>query len=168
MLKVEKAAYRQHDLRVMLVGKRYRGVALRGGRKIAEAESDTVEGCLVVLRDLLDRRAEAEAARRVDGVPTAAEFAEALALLAPRMHDGWWAMLRAHRVAPDRALTAGELAEAADYQNYSAANLQYGRLGFELAQILNYKPETRSDGTPVWTSTIAKYTQKFPDDRSGS
>ena len=42
-----------------------------------------------------------------------AELEAAFRNHARALHDGWWAMLRAHRVASDRALTAGELAEAA-------------------------------------------------------
>lgn len=52
-------------------------------------------------------------------------------------------------------MTATELAKAANYENYNAANLQYGKLGQALATELNYNPRTREDGTPIWTSVLA-------------
>src|SRR5689334_9488306 len=49
------------------------------------------------------------------------------------------AMLRAHYNAPDRTLTATELARAMKYSNYKAANMQYGKLGFLIAEELGVK-----------------------------
>ena len=45
------------------------------------------------------------------------------------MSGGQRAMLRAHYEAPGRKITATQLAQAAGFANFSAANLQYGLLG---------------------------------------
>jgi hypothetical protein len=82
------------------------------------------------------------------------EYAEAFARLG-KLPAGYEAMLQAHLNAPDHCITATQLAEAAGYENYNAANLHYGRLGQLLAQELNYNPPKREDGTEIWTATLA-------------
>lgn len=64
-------------------------------------------------------------------------------------------MLRVHYKADSHTITAGKLAEAVGYENFNAANLQYGSLGYEVAGILGYTPPNRSDGTPTWFWSIA-------------
>ncbi len=64
-------------------------------------------------------------------------------------------MLRAQYSAENHAITATRLAEAAGYENYNAANLQYGTLGHEIADALNYQPPKRKNGEPMWFWTIS-------------
>ena len=54
---------------------------------------------------------------------------EALKKIMPSLSDGHLAMLKAHCRAPNRCLTATQLADAAGYANDSAANLQHGFVG---------------------------------------
>jgi len=64
-------------------------------------------------------------------------------------------MLRAQYDAKNHAITTTKLAEAAGYENYNAANLQYGLLGHEIADILGYTPPERENGEPMWFWTLS-------------
>jgi hypothetical protein len=64
-------------------------------------------------------------------------------------------MLRAQCRAQGSKITATPLAEVTKYQNYNAANLQYGTLAFNIAGQLGFSPETRPDGTPRWWTTLS-------------
>jgi hypothetical protein len=72
--------------------------------------------------------------------------------------DSHLAMLRAQCHSPGGRITSTKLAEAAGYENYNAANLQYGTLGFNVAGALSFNPERRRDGTPMWW-TILSYSE---------
>lgn len=50
-------------------------------------------------------------------------------------------MLCAQYRAPDHSLTATELAQAAGYQSFHGANLQYGKMGTLLREVLDYWDE---------------------------
>jgi hypothetical protein len=49
-------------------------------------------------------------------------------------------MLKANYNAPDRMLTATELAKAVGYENYGAVNLHYGKLGHQVGTLLGWEP----------------------------
>jgi predicted HNH restriction endonuclease len=65
------------------------------------------------------------------------------------------ALLRYHCEAPDHTTTATRLAEALGLANFGAANLQLGKLAHLIADELEFQPEKRSDGKPMWWSTLA-------------
>lgn len=65
------------------------------------------------------------------------------------------AMLRAHCRAPDSTITPTKLAEAAEYENYNGADLQYGLLARAIAEQLSYTPTTRKDGSGMWWTTLS-------------
>lgn len=157
-----------------LAGKAVARAFVTGGKPgvIAEKTGDDVDAAVASLKADLDARAADEAAhRRRDAelafdVPTEAEFARALAIVKP--HDGHWRMLRAHALAGDRGLTAGEIAFDAGYHGHGAANLQLGLVGREIAEALRIDlpkfhrrdgdasigvlatPAPPRDGQPVW------------------
>ncbi|AVI62617.1 hypothetical protein MOY_05100 [Halomonas sp. GFAJ-1] len=64
-------------------------------------------------------------------------------------------MLRAQYASPNHTITATKIAEAVGYENYNAANLQYGTLGHEIADILGYVPPKRDNGEPMWFWTLS-------------
>lgn len=64
-------------------------------------------------------------------------------------------LLRIQYSAPEHTVTATKLAQAAGYENYNAANLQYGSLAHEVAEILNYEPPKRKNGEPMWFWTLS-------------
>ena len=73
----------------------------------------------------------------------------------PRLSEGHRAMLKAHFHAPDRIITATQLARAAGYHGHGAANLQYGFVGRYLFEELPTPLEIRKDGTPIYTMALA-------------
>lgn len=68
---------------------------------------------------------------------------------------GHLAMIRAQGKSPNGAITATKLAEAAGYENYNAANLQYGTMAFNLAGFLGYEPPKRKDGSSMWWTAMS-------------
>lgn len=48
-------------------------------------------------------------------------------------------MLKAHYEAPNRSITYTQLAQAAGYDNHAVANRQYGQLGRDLGEAVNYQ-----------------------------
>jgi hypothetical protein len=64
-------------------------------------------------------------------------------------------LLKAQYFSPNHTITATKLAQAVGYENYNAANLQYGSLGHELAEVLGYTPPERNNGEPMWFWTIS-------------
>lgn len=88
-------------------------------------------------------------------VPTAAKYAEALASLS--MSEGQRKMLMRHYNIHNRTVTYTELAEAAGYETYSAANLHYGKLGAALGEKLGMRFVPLNDDdpdTPFYSSAI--------------
>jgi 5-methylcytosine-specific restriction protein A len=58
-------------------------------------------------------------------------------------------MLRIHYYAPDRTITATEMARSMGHEHYSFANSQYGRLGRLVGEQLDYNPMQERLGTLV-------------------
>lgn len=87
---------------------------------------------------------------------TVDDYRQAFEAIAPHLTDGHRAMLNAHYNAAHRTITASQLAEAACYENYQGANLQYANLGQKVAECLNYEPpEHESNGKPFWSFVLA-------------
>lgn len=76
-------------------------------------------------------------------------------------------MLRAQYASPLHIITATKIAEAVGYENYSAANLQYGTLGHEIAKVLDYVPPKRSNGEPMWFWTLSSGNDASPETLDG-
>jgi len=104
--------------------------------------------------------------KRVDGIPTPQEFAEALSSVKPS--DAQWEMLKAHYHAPNKKLTSSQLAEAAGFQHFYAANTQYGTLGGLIARHLGITPPGKyKDGKPLWITTITLENSKSIESDTG-
>ncbi len=90
-------------------------------------------------------------------IATVEQFKRALlALRDKNLPESHLTMLKAQCRSPEGKITSTRLAEAAGFENYNAANLQYGTLGFNLAGILSFNPERRRrDGTPMWWTTLS-------------
>ena len=93
--------------------------------------------------------------RRVPHIGTTGEYRRALrALVVSEIHRK---MLRAHANAPNRTLTASQLARSADYECFEVANAHYGRLGRKVAEHLEIVPPPYAKrDVPVWTRTLAE------------
>lgn len=121
--------------------------AVHSGQTSAEALD-------AVISELDEASAARAAARGTSGCPSAAEYRLALALTKPGKAQR--AMLAAHLAVPDHVLTATELAHAAGYADYSAANLHYGTFAFDLGRELDFTPSERgNDGQVIWTFVLA-------------
>ncbi|ENJ2789011.1 hypothetical protein HJ014_22530 [Vibrio parahaemolyticus] len=76
-------------------------------------------------------------------------------------------MLRAQTKSDNQTITATKLAEVVGFPNYNTANLKYGTLGHELAEVLNYEPPKRNDGSTMWFWTISTGNPASEDTQDG-
>ena len=107
-------------------------------------------------------------AARKNGIPSAAEFAEALTAVITDPKSKYWDMLKAHCNAPDRMMTATGLADAAGYAHFSAANSHYGRLGHNIADFLNFTPPGRyKNGGILWITALVIEDFDYDPDENG-
>ena len=76
-------------------------------------------------------------------------------------------LLRAQYSSEQHTITATRLAEAVGFENYNAANLQYGSLAHEVADILGYQPPKRANGEPMWHWTLSSGNEASDDTIDG-
>lgn len=123
---------------------------------------DAIAAAKSVVTDINKERAKG----RVNGIPTAEEFAEALSQVSPT--DSQWMMLKAHYRATDRKLSSKQLSEAAGFTDLGVANMQYGSLGRKVADWLNYTPLGKyKDGTPLWITVLTVESSQSTDYETG-
>ncbi|BAY41317.1 hypothetical protein NIES2111_57130 (plasmid) [Nostoc sp. NIES-2111] len=99
---------------------------------------------------------------------TVDDYKQAFTAIRSQMTDGHKLMLQAHYHAPAQTITATGLAQAAGYENYNGANLQYARIGELISNHLNYLPPEREDnGKPFWSWMLASgYWKTLEDDKN--
>jgi hypothetical protein len=91
-----------------------------------------------------------------ESVPSSEAFKNALLAIRADITPAQHRMLKAHCLAERHRITATQLAAAAEFPTYGAANLQYGLLGKSLGQRLGFTPPLRHDnGEPIWTTVLA-------------
>ena len=89
-------------------------------------------------------------------IATVEQFKKALLSLRDNgLPDTHLTMLRAQAKADGGMITSTKLAEFAGYENYNAANLQYGTLGFNLGAFIDYTPPKRKNGTLMWWTVLS-------------
>ena len=158
-------AFKHYNIRTFLRGGKASARAYVGDeptRIVANANS--VEECVRVIERQLAAQDETRLAARQGGVPTADEYGDAFAVLGQKVRKHHWKMLLAHFGAPSATVTAAELAEAAGYPRYQAANLHYGALGRMVAEQLAFEPPVEVDGTRNWIATLADGRTNRSDD----
>lgn len=85
--------------------------------------------------------------KTLDVIPSAEKYVEALKAI--HMSEAQRKMLMFHyNKSPHRTVTYTELAKAAEYDSYSAANLHYGKLGKALGEKLGIEFEPLWEGNP--------------------
>lgn len=145
----------------------YQGVIWKGGSKVENITGDSVDECLAKVRDRLGDLLQAEAIARQDSSPTVTETIAAVHRIAPRLSQGQLLMLRAHYNAPNRCITATQLSQAANYEGFQSANLQYGRVGWLLyGELPTPLPRRKSDGTLIYTCALAEEDDQRADDEA--
>lgn len=121
-----------------------------------EIEADSLEVALKDAKEWVDTKYQARHKdRRKPHIGTVDDYTEAFGALSLGAHEN--AMLSAHRNAPDRKLTAPDLAEAAGWDGAGPANIHYGNLGRKVAEYLGLDL-TEEDDRP-WTEALASYNQ---------
>lgn len=92
--------------------------------------------------------------------PSKDDYKRAFIAINNNMTDSHRKMLKAHYHAPQQTITATKLAEAAEYQHYGGANLQYARIGEMVARHLNYSPPEKDNKRPFWSLVLASGERK--------
>lgn len=148
-------AYRGYRIIADVVNGRPGAAVLQGKRKVFGCDGATVAEATERAKAELNRLIEERNRRRREPhIGTAEEYVAAFRELKVAPHHA--AMLRAHANAPDRTMTAGELAHAAGYDSYASANAHYGKLGRAVAEFLDIPPpESDLRDEPVWTKALA-------------
>lgn len=150
--------YRRHDIKTFRARDLWKARAFRGQYPIGEiVTAPSEEAAIASVKGQLDDIADSQLALRgPDGFPTVHEVRAAWQRIEPSASALQIAMLKAHIRSPDHILTATQLARAAGFDDYVIANLHYGKLGFALAEEMEWKPkEQRQGGEPIWTFTLA-------------
>lgn len=93
--------------------------------------------------------------------PISFQFQEAFRKIGPSLTGKQMEMLKAHYNAPGRKITARQLAAAVGYSGYHSANLQYGKVGSMLCEIMGRKPS--SDALYVLAEFIRPGTESNPE-----
>ncbi len=143
----------RHTIRAGKLNERFVARAFLPGAKgsVLECGGTNLDAAIAALKSALDdkdrlrRKARRPLPEHQAEVPTPDEFLEALSVM--KITDELRTMLKAHRSAGARGLTAGELAQAGGYQGYETANLHYGKLARAVAEYLS---------VPVPRSSIQK------------
>lgn len=131
-----------HHYRI-IAGKREgvcQAIAYLANRKIDSINGETVEAAVDALKGALDERTVRLRRDRVDGVPSAQEFCEALMALDEAGLKPAIALLAVHSRRPDAAATMEDLARLAD-RDESATAAIYTRFGRKLGAFLDFVPE---------------------------
>ena len=102
-------------------------------------------------------------------IATPEQFKKALLVLRDKhLPSSHFNMLRAQCRSPETKITSTQLAAAANYENYNAANLQYGTLAFNVAGALGFTPHAqRADGSLCWWTTLAISEENQADESTG-
>lgn len=154
-IKSQDVIYRRHSIKTMKSGDGWQALARRGRVAIGEVVTGLTQEAVIVMvkRQLDEAAANQRSLRGLDGFPTVDEIRAAWPHL--KFNKAQDAMFTAHLNAPNHILTATQLAQAAGYDDYGVANSQYGLLGRALAEELDWEPQKRKDGNPIWTLTLA-------------
>lgn len=152
-----KVAYRRKTIIALETDDGWEARAFDSNKPISKIHVQTTsdDAIMAVKADLDHEAAEERGRRGEDGFPTADLVKQAFIRIRPS--HGQMAMLMAHLNAPDRILTATELAAAAGNDSYGYANLQYGLLARALAEEMEFTPLEvyASTGQPMWTYALA-------------
>lgn len=160
----DRIDYRGHTVVRALLRGEHAAQVYRGRRRIgterftgpsAQAVLDEAKASIdATWRETLERRRWIDlGSEQPYQVGTAEEYAAFFeAEMLPESHR---AMLAGHAAAPGRTLSASAIALCAGWDDFSAANLQYGLLGARIANNLQLKVRRREDGSEVSTCAIA-------------
>jgi len=134
----------------------FAGVIWLDGKKVCQTDGDTLDEVMALLES---RRAEMVAVQLESNTtsnPTAEMARKAFVALASTQPSNRLKMLHAHFHAPEQCITARQLAGAAGFAHFGAANLQYGLLAAAYWEHMPTEIPKRKDGSPIWTCALAE------------
>jgi hypothetical protein len=147
-----------------LVGMTMKGVAravsfLPKGHRRHERTAGTLAEALAQVQADIDAELGALAGDRRTSpwgwrIPSADEYAHALAVIEPSALVA--AMLKAHLHAPQRTMTATQIAHAAGAATYSVTNLHYGDFARQVVELLRLPAPEYKPGHVIWTGALAE------------
>lgn len=126
----------------------WNNLGYRFGRQFGDASPKQIDSVFEHLAILWESTLGASSLRGGAVAPSAEQYAVAFRKLGS-VTDTQVQMLRLHYNAPQRTITATQMAHAAGYSHYSIANSQYGRLGRLIGDQLEYNPMKERLGTLV-------------------
>lgn len=113
-----------------------------------------------VIAEAADRQSDASPAPpNYPDVPSYVAALRQIIATAPPAHI---AMLRAHHNAVEQTISATELARAAAYESFAAANLQYGIFANKVCDLLDFVPPIGNSGKPSPTHVLASPYREGP------
>jgi hypothetical protein len=135
----------------------HRGWLWRDGQRMAEVEAASNTAAMAKLETVFYEMLQAKAREQGHAAHSDAATAKALLAIWSGLAPAQIAMLRAHYLAPGRALSATQLAQAAKYKTIGGVNLHYGRVGWMLfGELPRTLPLDKSTGKPVYTFALAE------------
>ena len=150
--------YRGYRLVATLKDGQFLGRVWKNKEAVFDAVGRDLDDTVRQLKQFADEQIEVAAMLAGDS-PDEDRLTEAFSQIHERFSDGQLAMLKAHFNAPNQIITATELAEAAGYKDYSAANLKYGEVGKMLYELAPIDLKKR-DGVPVYTYYLAQASEE--------
>lgn len=163
---VRTEQYGRYEIKAAPLKSEWAANAFLRKKNVAEARAASFDVVISGIKAQLDQLDALDlSSRDKEGAPPATTYRDAFVALG-KMPDGYDAMLRAHLHAPDQLISATQLAEAAGYENYNAANLHYGLLGKRIGDQIGFTPPRRANGSEIWTCVLARAPDvdtDFPD-----
>jgi len=126
----------------------WHNLGYRFGQQYGSSTPEEIDETYEVLAVLWERVWGSTSEQSVSAAPSADQYMAAFRKL-DNVTDSQVQMLRLHYHAPERTITATQMAHAAGYDHYSVANSQYGRLGRLVGDQLEYNPMKMRLGTLV-------------------
>lgn len=150
-----KEEYRQHTILAAWNNEKFRGRVWKEKDIIHETEGSDITDTIARLKLFIDEKIEIES-QIAGSTPDETRVLEGMRTIISKLHDGQFAMLKAHYHAEDQSMTATELANAAGYASYSSANVHYGNVGKYLYELAPIDLPKYNDGSPIFTFYLAE------------
>jgi len=149
--------YRKHKILARLNNGSIKGrVWDSEGTMLIELTGNNIDELVIELKDFVDSTITKKIDSRSNS-PKVSEYVHAFQNILEGLPESYMAMLKAHYYAPDRTLTATQLAKATGgvYKDWNTANLHYGTLGKRLHDELLIQLPKRENGTYIYTFMLA-------------
>lgn len=141
--RVLKEDYCNYDLIARCWNDEYRGRVWKNKERISDIEGTDLDEIMVELRAIVDEIQHDKRRERGKRKPTAAEIAEALAGIEPKLSRPQRAMLSVHARAPGQRVMMRALTRLGDYASAELAFAEYVQVARRLSDEVAYSPGGR-------------------------